>query len=76
MGKIIKAYRVTAFNKVDTTRYIEGDLFISNKLIGMLVNGKIETLNRSQNLTSYVRVKDVEKMIDDKLKEKGLVKDE
>ena len=76
MGKIIKAYRVTAFNKVDTTRYSEGDLFISNKLIGMLVNGKIETLNRSPNLTSYVRVKDVEKMIDDKLKEKGLVKDE
>lgn len=68
MGKKITAYKVTNLSKVDTTLYIEGDHFITNRSVGILVNGKIKTIgNDSPDLTDYVKRDEVQQMIDEAL---------
>lgn len=48
-------HKVENLSKVDTTRYVEGDLFISKRSAALLLNGKLEPI---------VRKNDVQKMID------------
>lgn len=55
----MKPIRVQRFQDIDVTKYKEGDLFSNGKQFAMLQNGKIET---------FLTRKDVNKMIDDKLK--------
>lgn len=64
MGKPIKAYKVDNLNKVDPSKYIEGDVFITNRSAGILINGSIKTLSTSTpNLRNYVKKDEVKKMI-------------
>lgn len=52
----ITAYRVTNLSKVNTTLYKEGDHFITNRSIGVLVNGKIKTIgNEEPDLSEYAK---------------------
>lgn len=60
MGKRIKAYKVTNLSKVDTTLYIEGDHFITDRSVGILVNGKIKTIaNNPPDLSDYAKKTDI-----------------
>lgn len=69
MGKPVKAYKVENLNKVNTTHYVEGNLFITNKSVGILLDGKVETIFTGKpNLRNYVKKDDVQKMIDESLK--------
>ena len=60
--------KVGSLQKVKTDRYKEGDMFFTDKEVGILINGKIKKLNTT-NMSQYVKKSEVEKMIDDKLKE-------
>ena len=62
--------KVQSLQKVKTDRYKEGDIFYTDKEVGILINGKIKKLNTTTpNMKDYVKKSEVEKMIDDKLKE-------
>ena len=61
--------KVGSLQKVKTDRYKEGDMFFTDKEVGILINGKIKKLNTTTNMSQYVKKSEVEKMIDDKLKE-------
>ena len=62
--------KVGSLQKVKTDRYKEGELFYTDKEVGILINGKIKKLNTTTpNMSQYVKKSEVEKMIDDKLKE-------
>ena len=60
--------KVGSLQKVKTERYKEGDMFFTDKEVGILINGKIKKLNTT-TMAQYVKKSEVEKMIDDKLKE-------
>lgn len=60
---------VTDFKKVDTTRYKAGQVFTTGKQLGILHQGTIEPLILQKDLKEYVKKKDVQKLIDDKLKD-------
>ena len=64
----MNVYPVNNIGKVDISRYKEGDVFTSDKKIGMIHNGKMEMLVRESDLKEYVKKKDVQKLIDDTLK--------
>ena len=62
--------KVENLQKVKTDRYKEGQMFFTDKEVGILINGKIKKLNTTvPNMSQYVKKSEVEKMIDDKLKE-------
>lgn len=72
MSKRIRAYKVTNLSKVNTTLYREGDHFITNRSVGILVNGKIKTIgNDPPDLTDYVKRDEVQQMIDDAISNLG-----
>lgn len=72
MGKPVKAYKVDNLSKVDTTRYEEGNLFLTDRSVGILLNGKIRPLNNgSVNMRNYVKKNDVQKMIEEYLNKDG-----
>ena len=62
--------KVENLQKIKTDRYKDGDIFFTDKEVGILINGKIKKLNTTTpNMSQYVKKSEVEKMIDDKLKE-------
>lgn len=64
----MKVLTVNSLEKVDPARYIEGDIFLTEKSIGILHKGKIEPMVKQSDLKDYVKKKDVAKMIQDGLK--------
>lgn len=64
MGKPVRAFEVENIQKVDTTKYRNGDIFITDRSAGILINGKIKLFSHSQGL----KKSDVQKMIDETLK--------
>lgn len=64
----MKVLTVNSIDKVDTTRYTEGDVFLEPGKVGILHNGKVEPLVRLTDLKDYVKKKDVQKLINDTLK--------
>lgn len=60
----MKVIPVTKLENVDPTRYIEGDVFISDKHIGVLHQGKIEPLVKQSDLKGYIKKTEVVKLID------------
>lgn len=61
--------KVDNLNKVKKEWYKEGQMFFTDKEVGILINGKIKKLNTTTpNMSQYVKKSEVEKMIDDKLK--------
>ena len=72
MSNKITAYKVTNLSKVNTTLYKEGDHFITNRSVGILVNGKIKTIgNDSPDLSDYVKRNEVQQMIDEAINQGG-----
>lgn len=68
----IKAYDVKSLASVDVTNYKQGDLFITDRSVGILIDGKIKTLNFDTiNLKPYVKKAEVEKMIKKAVKDNG-----
>src|SRR5699024_6253064 len=69
MSNKINCYMVKSLNKVNTTLYREGDIFINNNDVGMLVNGKIKKIGQKNvNLKDYPKIEEVQTMIDEALK--------
>lgn len=64
----MKTVPVTDLKKVNASQYLEGDVFISDKEMGVLYKGKIEPLLMKKDLKEYVKKKDVQKMITDMMK--------
>ena len=54
-------YEVTNLNKVDTTRYKEGDTFKTNQTYAVLLNGK---------MTPFLFKQDIQKMINQTINRK------
>ena len=62
--------KVGSLQKVKTDRYKEGQMFFTDKEVGILINGKIKKLNTtSPNMTQYVKKSEVKDMINQALKE-------
>ena len=62
--------KVDNLNKVKTDRYKEGELFYTDKEVGILINGKIKKLNTTTpNMSQYVKKSEVKDMIKQALKE-------
>lgn len=55
----MKTIKVERLNMIDATKYSEGDLFLTDRSIAMIHNGKVETL---------VKQSDVRKMVRDEVK--------
>lgn len=64
----MKTIPVNDLKKVDPTRYIAGDVFISEKQIGILHNGSIEPLVMQKDLKGYVKKTELPKLIAEALK--------
>ena len=62
--------KVDNLNKVKTDRYKEGQMFFTDKEVGILINGKIKKLNTTTpNMSQYVKKTEVKDMIKQALKE-------
>ena len=62
--------KVGSLQKVKTDRYKEGELFYTDKEVGILINGKIKKLNTTtHNMSQYVKKTEVKDMIKQALKE-------
>lgn len=67
---IKNVFQVKSLADVQVINYKEGDIFITKRSIGILANGKIQTLETSKpDLSEYVKKDEVKKMI-----EKGVKK--
>lgn len=68
----MNVYEVKALNQVNPMNYKNGDLFITNRSIGVLVNGQIKTLEtNTPDLRNYVKKDDVIKLIKKELEKNG-----
>ena len=56
--KKITAYKVNNLSKVDTRFYVEGDHFITDRSVGILINGKIKTLIGNENMEAHITNKE------------------
>lgn len=74
MAKKVTAYEVPSLSSVDTKYYVTGDIFITKRSIGVLMNGRIRTLEMDKpDLSQYVKKSEVQKMIQKELKADGKV---
>ena len=56
--KKITAYKVNNLSKVDPRFYVEGDHFITDRSVGILINGKIKTLQGNENMEDHITNKE------------------
>src|SRR5699024_73265 len=64
MERPVNRYKVTNFNKIDTTKYMNGDIFYTDKEMGAVINSKIKKYPGSMhNLKDYVKQSDIENFI-------------
>src|SRR5699024_2187935 len=64
MERPVNRYKVSNFSKVDTTKYMNGDIFYTDKEVGVLINSKIKKFTASTpNLKDYVKQSDIENFI-------------
>lgn len=57
-------YKVTQLNKVKVSKYIEGDLFLTKQSIGILHNGKMDTLVKQSDVKKMIQ-REIKKVIPD-----------
>ena len=65
----MNVFQVENMSKVNVSRYIEGDLFITKQRVGILHNGKVETLVKQTDVRKMVR-EEVKKVLKDNDKKK------
>src|SRR5699024_10419996 len=64
MERPVNRYKVSNFSKVDTTKYMNGDIFYTDKEVGGLINSKIKNFAGSMyNIKDYVKQSDIENFI-------------
>lgn len=64
MRNVARKFKVKDLKKVDITFYTDGDIFLTDNKIGILNNGKIEEVGKSQSkLKDYVKKKDIKGFI-------------
>src|SRR5699024_4051755 len=64
MERPVNRYRVSDFSKVDTTKYMNGDIFYTDKEGGVLINSKINKFPASApNLKDYIKQSEIENFI-------------
>lgn len=69
---MVRSFKVNNLNKVDTTRYREGDFFITNKNVGVMIGGKIKPIPTSTpSMKNYVKKEEVESIVHEILKKRG-----
>ena len=56
--KKITAYKVNNLSKVDPRFYVEGDHFITDRSVGILINGKIKTIQGNENMEAHITNKE------------------
>lgn len=59
----MKPIHVQDLKKIDPSRYTEGQLFLSDKQIGIIHRGKIDPLVKQSEIKNLVTKSQVEKMI-------------
>lgn len=60
MSVSVKVYRVKNLSNVNVTWYKNGDIFITERSVGVLHNGKIKTIgNEQQDLSDYAKKDDI-----------------
>jgi|SRR5699024_2217882 len=52
--KKITAYKVKNLGKVNPRFYVEGDHFITDRSVGILINGKIKTIQGNENMEAHI----------------------
>ena len=60
----MKTIKVNSLNKIDPTKYSEGDLFLTDRSVAIIHNGKIETLVKQSDVKKMVR-EEVKKVLKD-----------
>src|SRR5699024_2235823 len=64
MERPVNRYKVSNVSKVDTTKYMNGDIFYTDKEVGVLISSKIKKFPGSMtNLKDYVKQSDIENFI-------------
>lgn len=51
----MKTIKVERLNLIDPTKYSEGDVFLTDRTIAILHNGKVETLVKQSDIRKIVR---------------------
>ena len=51
----MRTIKVKSLSKVDPTKYVEGDLFLTDRSIAILQGGKVETLVKQSDIKKIVR---------------------
>ena len=65
MGKRNKSYEVKKLSEVNTTLYKNGDIFYTDRSIGILHKGKVKTIGSKPDLSDYAKKDEVQAMIPD-----------
>ena len=60
----MKTIKVERLNIIDPTKYREGDLFLTDRTIAILNNGKVETLVKQTDVRKIVR-EEIKKVLKD-----------
>lgn len=60
----MKTIKVERLNNIDPTKYREGDLFLTDRSVAILHNGKVETLVKQADVRKIVR-DEVKKVLKD-----------
>src|SRR5699024_8144319 len=64
MERPVNRYKVSNFRKVDTTKYMNGDIFYTDQEVGVLINSEIKKSPCTMpNLKDYVKQSDIENFI-------------
>ena len=51
----MRTIKVKSLSKVDPSKYIEGDLFLTDRTVAILQGGKVETLVKQSDVKKLVR---------------------
>ena len=62
--QVMKLIKVDRLNLIDPKKYSEGDLFVTDRSIAILHNGKVETLVKQSDVRKIVR-EEVKKVLKD-----------
>lgn len=60
----MKTIKVERLDRIDPTRYSEGDIFVTDRSVAILHNGKVETLVKQSEVRKMIR-EEVKKVLKD-----------
>lgn len=51
----MRTIKVNSLSKIDPTKYVEGDLFLTDRSVAILQGGKVETLVKQSDIKKIVQ---------------------